>query len=189
MNEADRKNDGSCVVLIAAAPVALAQDRPGEPATQAVESIVTVRAVNPDDAHGHRGTPRRQARHPIQVPPEAHNLDGEVQPGNKFRVRYLESVAIDVLDPGTEANTGAVQIVGTRTQGCNAGRSDRECQASRGPQVEEVDYANRTVVVSGPQGKRQVQGGPGGQAPQTASTGYLIRVRYTEALALEMVQP
>jgi hypothetical protein len=55
--------------------------------------------------------------------------------------------------------------------------------------VEEVDYANRTVVVSGPQGKREFKVGPEVKRLNEVKPGDIIRVRYTEALALEMVQP
>ena len=55
--------------------------------------------------------------------------------------------------------------------------------------VEEVDYTNRTLVVSGPQGKRECRVGPEVKRLNEVKPGGLIRVRYTEALALQMVQP
>ena len=155
---------GLCVVLIAVAPVALAQDRPGAVATEAVESVVTVRAVNYETRMVTVERPDGKLA-TIQVPPEAHNLY-QVQPGNKFRVRYLESVAIDVLDPGTEANTGAVPNRGTRTQeGCNAGRSDRERQASCG-QSRGGRLCKPHRCRQWSPGQARVQGGSGGETPQ-----------------------
>jgi hypothetical protein len=55
--------------------------------------------------------------------------------------------------------------------------------------VEEIDYTNRTLVVSGPQGKREFRVGPEVKRLNEVKPGGLIRVRYTEALALQMVQP
>ena len=120
------------------------------------------------------------------MPPEAHNLY-QVQPGNKFRVRYLESVAIDVLDPGTEANTGAVQNRGTRTKGATPGGAIVKSGKSR-------SKSRRSTMQTAPScksspGQAGVEGGSGGQTPNRGKRGDMIRVRYTEALALEMVQP
>jgi len=177
---------GLCGVLIAVAPVALAQDRPGAVAAEAVESVVTVREVNYDTRMVTVERPDGTLA-TIQVPPEAHNLY-QVKPGAKFKVRYLESVAIDVLDPGTEADTGTVQIVERAPKGGTPGGAIVNVSQVT-VKVEEVDYTNRTLVVSGPQGKREFKVGPEVKRLNEVKPGDLIRVRYTEALALQMVQP
>src|SRR5262245_4616703 len=136
---------GAAAVL--AAPAALlAQDKPGLVAASAVETVVTVREV---DQQARTVTVEGEGGRlvTLKVPDEAQNLD-RVYAGAKFKVRYLESVAIAVVASSDEPSVGQADAVEMAPKGDTPGGVITRVTQVTGS-VEQIDYANRTVVVRG----------------------------------------
>jgi hypothetical protein len=96
------------ILSFALTPPVIAQEKASAIAAAAVESIVTVVDVDREKRIVTvRGPQGREVT--INVPPEAQNLD-QVQPGSRFKVRYLESVAVSIKKGGA-ASSSAGQAV------------------------------------------------------------------------------
>ena len=167
--------------------VASAQtDKPGAVLAGAVETVVTVRAVNYVGRTVTIETPGGE-RATIFVPPEAQNLD-QVYPGARFRVRYLESVAVYISPTGGQPEAVEHTEVQLAEKGATPGGvivNVRQLQA----RVEEIDYSARTVVLTGPEGNR-VKLTVDDEVKRFAEikSGDIVVVRYTEGLAMKMIK-
>jgi hypothetical protein len=162
------------------------QDKPGAVAAQAAEAVVTVREVNRDartvTIEGPEGNLVT-----IAVPPEAQNLD-QVHPGSQFRLRYLQSVAVFISPEGGEPAAGEASTMELAEKGATPGgviATVKQIQA----RVEQIDYATRNVVLTGPGGDRiEVVADERVKRLNEVKPGDLVVVRYTEALALKMIK-
>jgi hypothetical protein len=131
------------------APVGFAQDKPGAIVTEIAEAIVTVTAVDQQartvTVQGREGDPVT-----IKVPPQAQNLD-QVYPGARFRLRYLQSVAVFISPAGgtPSANVGASMELAPK--GANPEGIISEVVQVQA-RVDAIDYNERTVVLTGPEG-------------------------------------
>jgi hypothetical protein len=123
----------------------------------------------------------------VNVPPEAQNLD-QVHPGSKFRVNYLESVAVFISPTGGEAGAAAASVVELAEKGATPGGTIvnvRQVQA----RVDQIDYATRHVVLTGPEGNQvELTVDEAVQRLNEVKAGDIVVVRYTEALAMRMIQ-
>jgi hypothetical protein len=162
------------------------ESKPGVAAAQAVETVVTVidvdhqaRTVTLKGPEGRVVT--------MQVPPQAQNLD-QVHPGAKFRVRYLQSVAVYISGAGGEpsAQEGAtMQLAEKGATPAGAIATVRQVQA----RVDAIDYDTREVVLTGPAGQPiKVTVDPRVQRLNEVKQGDMVVVRYTEALAMKMIE-
>ena len=87
-------------ISLTAIAAAAERDTPGAVVADAVEEIVTVRAVNQEARTVTVEAPNGNIV-TIKVPPESQNLD-QVYAGAKFLVRYLQSVAVFISPTGGE---------------------------------------------------------------------------------------
>ena len=155
-------------------------------AAQATEEIVVVRAVD------------QQARSvtvegpggdlvTIRVPPQSQNLD-QVYPGARFRVRYLQSVAVFMSKSGDAPSSEEATAVEFAEKGATPGGvivDVRQIEA----RVDTVNYRDRTVVVSGPDGNQvKLSVDERVQDFDSVKAGDTVVVRYTEALAMTMIR-
>lgn len=167
--------------------VASAQaDKPGAVLAEAVETVVMVRAVNHVARTVTIETPSGELE-TIVVPPEAQNLD-QVYPGAKFRVRYLQSVAVYISPTGGQPGAGEGTAMELAEKGATPGGvivNVKQLQA----RVEEIDYSARTVVLTGPEGKRvKVAVDERVERFGEIQPGDIVVVRYTESLAMKMIK-
>lgn len=166
------------------AVAAHAQGKPGVVATEVVEALVDVSAV---DRAARTVTLKGPEGNEItlEVPDEAQNFD-QVQVGDRVLVRYVEETALFVSGAGGAA--GAVQgdLVALAPKGGTPGgavASVVEVSAT----VEALSYQERWADLRGPDGKLQrVKVPPGVKRFGEVKVGDLVVVRHTKALVLTL---
>jgi len=173
-----------CLGLIA--PVGFAEDKPGAIVTEVAETVVTVVAVDQEartvTVQGQEGDPVT-----IKVPPQAQNLD-QVHPGARFRLRYLQSVAVFVSPAGATptANVGASMELAPK--GANPEGIISEVVQIQA-RVDAIDYNERTVVLTGPEGNSvKLKVDESVKRLNEVNVGDFVVVGYTQALAYEMIR-
>jgi hypothetical protein len=174
-------------VFMALPAAALAQqDKPGAVAAQGQEIVVTVRDVDREQRIVTVERPDGKLV-TVNVPPQAQNLD-QVHPGSKFKVSYLEAVAVFISPTGGEAAAGAASVVELAEKGATPGGmivNVRQVQA----RVDEIDHATRRVRLTGPEGNQvELTVDEAVQRLNEVQAGDIVVVRYTEALAMRMIQ-
>lgn len=172
--------------LLLPAGVSAQADKPGAVMGEAVEVVVVVRAVDQEARKVVIETPDG-VRATIVVPPHAQNLD-QVSVGSRFRMRYLQSVAVLISPEGGEPSAAEVTEMQLAEKGATPGGAVvnvRQVQA----RVEEIDYATRTVVLTGPDGNRvKVTADESVRRLAEVKPGDMVVVRYTEGLAMQMIK-
>jgi hypothetical protein len=172
-------------ISLAAIAAAAERDTPGAVVADAVEEIVTVRAVNQEArtvtveaTNGNVVT--------IKVPPESQNLD-QVYAGAKFLVRYLQSIAIFISPTGGEPSADEGTAMQLAEKGATPGGvivTVKQVQA----RVDDINYDTRTVVLQGPEGdpvKLVVDDRV--KRFNEVKKGDIVVVRYTEAIGMKMI--
>ena len=117
-------------VLILPVGASAQADTPGAVVSEATETVVVVREINRETRKVTIETPSGE-RVIIVVPPEAQNLD-QVNVGSKFRMRYLQSVAVFISPTGGQPEAVEHTEVQLAEKGATPGRCRRECQADPG---------------------------------------------------------
>lgn len=162
-----------------------AQDKPGIVATDVVEEVVTVRAVNHVERTVTIAGPTGEET-TIKVPDQSQNLD-QVYAGARFRVVYAQSVVIAVVGEKSEPGAAMADKVELAPKGDIPGGvvvSVKEITA----RVEGIENASRTVSVRGPSGElRKYVVGPEVQRFDNIQVGDTVVLRYTEALGFKMI--
>lgn len=151
----------------------------------AVETVITVVEVDQDarvvtfmGPQGHLAT--------FNVPPEAQNLD-QVHPGARFKVRYVESVAVAITKGGA-ASSSTGRSMRLAPKGDIPGGMVVSLHQIAGV-VENIDYGSRVLSVRGPEGNLLVvTAGEDVQALEQIQTGDRISVEFTESLAMRMIK-
>jgi hypothetical protein len=120
----------------------------------------------------------------LMVPPEAQNLD-QVKPGQQYRMKYLESVAVEI-QKGGKASESAAQEMNLAPKGAKPGGVMVRTQQIAGV-VDAIDYSNRYIALRGPKGNvLSLKVADDVKLDQIAA-GDRIVLTHTEALAIEMV--
>ena len=165
--------------------VAAERDTPGAVVADAVEEIVTVRAVNQEARTVTVESPNGNIV-TIKVPPESQNLD-QVYAGAKFLVRYLQSIAVFISPTGGEPSADEGTAMQLAEKGATPGGvivTVKQVQA----RVDDINYDTRTVVLTGPEGdpvKLVVDDRV--QRFNEVKKGDIVVVRYTEAIGMKMI--
>ncbi|UCH46614.1 MAG: hypothetical protein JSU95_10850 [Betaproteobacteria bacterium] len=163
-----------------------AQSEPQVVFTEEVETVVTVRGVHHvnrtvtvEDPDGERVI--------IKVPDESQNLY-QIQPGDKFRVRFAQAVAVGLLSPGEEPSAGVGEAMQLAPKGATPGGvMVRVVQISG--KIVAIDYASRTIIVRGPAGNlREFVVSETVQRFENLMVGDVVGLQVTEALAMEMIK-
>lgn len=166
-------------------PPIFAQEKDRAIVASEIETIVTVIDI---DRPGRIVTVRTPEGRDLafNVPPEAQNLD-QVHPGSRFRVKYLESIAVSVRKGGS-ASGSASRTVQLAPKGDTPGGVVVNTRQIAGV-VESIDHGSRLVSLRGPEGRiliftvdDDVQG------LDIVQTGDTISVEYTESLAMRMMR-
>lgn len=147
-----------------------------------VEAMVTVVKI---DAKAFTATVRGPSgnTHMLNLPPESQNLD-RVKPGDVFKVKYIEAVAVAIRKGGA-ASQAEGQDVRLAAKGANPGGMVTRTR-ERTVVIDAVDYTNRYVAVRGTGGVAALKVADGVPLDQL-SAGDTVTITHTEALALEAV--
>ena len=121
----------------------------------------------------------------MTVPAEAQNLD-RVKPGDRFKVRYVEAVAVALQKGGAATASGLQTVELAPKGGTPGGRVVATKRASA--LVTEVDRAQRTIALQGPQKLSMTfKVADDVRSFDDIAVGDTIEVVYTEAFALQLV--
>ncbi len=170
----------------AASVAAQESSKPGGMVANEVEVIATVEAIDRDQRVVTLRGPQGRVVD-VKVPPEAQNLD-QVKVGDRFRVRYVEAVAIMVRPPGGGPSAGQSGTVRLAPKGETPGGVALQVQQITA-RVDAVDHAQRTVTLTGPQGRTMtLPVDPSVERFDQVKPGDEVVVAYTESLALSLVK-
>jgi len=177
------KRTAIAAVLSSFVVLAHAQIKDSALAVQETEAVVTVTKVDKETRtvtfrgpQGNLGT--------LTVPPESQNLD-QVKPGQRFRMKYMESVAVEIRKGGA-ASASASEQVKVAPKGAKPGGMMVRTQQIAGV-VDAIDYTNRYVALRGPKGNVLALKVADDVPLDKLSAGDRVAVTHTEALAVEMV--
>jgi hypothetical protein len=176
------------IILCAAlgASSAWSQDKPGAVTAAEVETVVTVRGVNQQERTVTVEGPEGDVV-TFKVPDESQNLD-QVYAGAKFKVRYLQAVAVGVVPEGGEPSAEAVETVEMAPKGATPGGIIARVTQITG-KVEGIDQDTRTLSVRGPSGElRRFAVSEDIENLDQLQVGDTVGLRVTEAMAMEMLQ-
>lgn len=174
----------SLVVVLALAGGASAQTtREKVVQAQPMEAVLTVtdidHAARTVTLRGPKGNERT-----IVVPPEAQNLD-QVQTGSRFKVRYLEEVAVAVSKGGGEPSASAGETVRLAPKGGTPGGAAVRTASISGV-IEAIDPAARTITLRGPKGGTRTLTAAEDVKLDGLAPGDQISLTYTQAIAMQM---
>ena len=150
---------------------------------QPMEGVVTVtdvdRAARTVTIRGPKGNDTV-----VAVPPEAQNLD-QVQVGSRFKVRFLEEVAVSVSAGGEPSAVAGSSVEMAPKGGTPGGTVAKVVQVSA--VVEAVDPASRQITLRGPLGNSRTMRVAEDVKLDAIKPGDSVTVAHTQALATHMI--
>lgn len=172
------------LAMLALPAGAMAQTKDAAVVVEEVEGIVTVIDVDREArtvlVRGPRGNEVEFA-----VPPEAQNLD-QVHPGSKFKVRYLQAVAVSINQGGV-ATSSSARSVEMAPKGDVPGGVISTVRQISGT-VETIDHDSRLVSLKGPEGRTLIFTVDAAvQGLEKVQTGDVVSVEYAESVAMRML--
>lgn len=168
-------------LLALSAPAGAQQLKDGAIAVNELEAVVTVVRVDQAERMVWIRGPQGGV-HKLKVPPEAQNLD-KVKQGDRFRMKYVQALAIGIRQGGAPADTQLREVKVAPKGGPSGGIVMRAQE--RAVVIDSIDYANRYVAVRGPAGSMALKVADD-VALDKLSAGDRVSVTYLEALAVEM---
>lgn len=178
--------------VLAAAAIALlstlttAAEKPKAAAVAVAETEAVVELVSVDRA-SRVVTVRGPAGNTLTftVPPEAQNLD-RVKPGDLFKMRYVEAMAL-ALSKGGKASASGGQTVALAPKGGTPGGAivnSKEIQTV----ITSLDRKTRTISVQGPlKNEMTLKVADEVRSFDEMAVGDTISLTYTEALVMQMI--
>jgi len=168
---------------LAAVPAVNAQIKDAAVAVAETEAVVTVTKVDPKARTvSFRGPKGGVAT--LTLPAESQNID-QVKPGQQYRMKYVESVAVEI-HKGGKPSAGASQKVKLAPKGAKPGGMVVNTRQASGV-IDAIDFTNRYVAIRGPQGNTVALKAADDVNLDALNAGDRIVVTYTEALAVEWV--
>jgi hypothetical protein len=168
---------------LAAVPVVNAQVKDAAIAVAETEAVVTVTKVDQKARTvTFRGPKGGVAT--LNIPPESQNLD-QVKPGQQYRMKYVEAVAVEIRKGGKPSAEASRQVK-VAAKGAKPGGMMVNTRQISGV-IDAIDFTNRYVAIRGPQGNTQAFKVADDVKLEALSAGDRIVVTHTEALAVEMV--
>jgi hypothetical protein len=170
------------ILLCAFSLPAGAQIKDAAVAVQENEAVVTVTKVDKEartvtfrGPRGNLGT--------LNVPRESQNFD-QVKPGQQYKMKYVEAVAVEIRAGGAPA-AAAAQDVTLNPKGSKPGGLVVRTVQLAGV-VDAVDYNERYIAVRGPKGNVLPLKVAENIDMKGVAAGDRITVTHTAALAIEM---
>ena len=178
-----KRTVAALVCSLALVPASQAQVKDSAVVVGETEAVVTVTKVDPKmRTVSFRGPKGGVAT--LTVPPEAQNLD-KVKPGQQYKMKYVESVAVAITKGGEPSASAAEQVKVAPKGGKPGGMIVRAVQISG--VVDAIDYTSRYIAVRGPKGNVLPLKVADDVPLEQLSAGDRISLSYTEALAIDMV--
>ena len=170
-------------LLCAVSLPAFAQVKDAAVAVQESEAVVTVTKVDKEartvqfrGPRGNLGT--------LSVPKESQNFD-LVKPGQQYKMKYVEAVAVDIRKGGSPS-AAAARDMKLNPKGKPGGIVVQTVQLAG--VIDAVDYKERYVAVRGPKGNVVPLKVADDINMEPLAAGDRITVTHTSALAIEMVE-
>lgn len=171
------------LLSLALGSTAQAQVKDSAVVVEEIEAVVTVTKVDKEARKvTFRGPKGGVAT--LTVPKEAQNLD-QVKPGQQYKLKYVESVAVDIRKGGKPAAAASEEIK-LAPKGAKPGGAIVRTVHLAGV-IDAVDFTHRYVAVRGPKGNTVSLKVADNVPLDQLSAGDRISVTHTEALAIEMV--
>ena len=169
-------------LLAFSVPAAAQSPKDSAMAVEQTEAVVTVVSV---DAKKRTVTIRGPKGNvaTLNVPPEAQNLD-KVKAGERFRMKYIEAVAVGIRKGGEPAAEDKRDVKVAPKGGTPGGMVVRT--QTRSVVVDAIDYSNRYIAVRGTTGQTLALKVAEGVPLEQLSAGDRITVIHTQALAVEL---
>ena len=120
----------------------------------------------------------------LNVPPQAQNLD-QVKQGSRFKVKYVEALALGIRKGGEPAAVAAEEVTLAPKGGTPGGVAVRTAHLAG--VIDAIDYANRDIAVRGPKGNIVALKVAEDVKLDELAVGDRIGLTYTQALAMEMI--
>jgi hypothetical protein len=168
---------------LAFAPGLQAQVKERAVALEQTEAVVTVTKVDREARTVTFRGPKGGVATLI-IPAQAQNLD-KVKPGQQYRMKYLEAVALEIRKGGAPSAAAGEQVK-VAPKGATPGGIIVTTQQIAGV-VDAIDYTSRYLSVRGPKGNVVALKVADDVAIDQLSAGDRISITHTEALAVEMV--
>lgn len=171
----------ACLVALAAPAVAQSV-KDGAIAVRQSEGVVTVLEVDVQKRSVTIRSPDGSMK-TLQVPPQAQNLD-RVKKGDRFRVRYVEAVAVGIRKGGEPAASDK-EDVRVAPKGADPGGVIVRTQ-ERAFVVDAIDAKNRSIAAHGSDGAVQAFAVADDVPLEQLAVGDRVAIRHTEAFALQL---
>ena len=168
--------------LALAAPAGAQSLKDGAMAMDQTEAVVTVVGVDQNNRTVTIRGPKGGVA-TLNVPPEAQNLD-KVKAGDRFKMKYIEAVAVGVSKGGEPAQSEARDVKVSPKGGTPGGMVVRTQKLSA--VIDAVDYTNRYIAVRGTSGQTLALKVADEVPLQQLSAGDRISVVYTQAIIAQM---
>jgi hypothetical protein len=163
---------------------AMAQVKDAAVAVQETDAVVTVTKVDKEartvtfrGPRGHLGT--------LEVPKESQNF-GQVKVGQKYKMKYVEAVAVAISKGGAPSAAQARDVTLNPKGAKPGGMVVRTVQLAG--VIDAIDYTERYIAVRGPKGNVVPLKVAGDVSMDPLAAGDRITVTHTAALAIEMVE-
>ena len=172
------------LLLALAAPVGAQQLKDGAMAVDQTEAVVTVMAV--DLAHkrvtirGPKGNVET-----LDVPQESQNLD-KVKPGDRFKLKYIEAVAVGISKGGAPEHSEARDVKVSPKGGTPGGMIVHT--QKRSVMIDAVDYKTRYIAVRGANAQTLAMKVADDVPLEQLSAGDRVSIVYTQAVVAEMIE-
>ncbi|MBV9190159.1 MAG: hypothetical protein JO292_00980 [Betaproteobacteria bacterium] len=171
-------------LLALAAPASAQQLKDGAMAMEQSEAVVTILVVDvPNKRVVVRG-PRGNVEE-LQVPEESQNL-GKVKQGDRFKLRYIEAVAVSISKGGAPEESESRDVQVSPKGGTPGGMITRT--QKRAVMIDAVDYKGRYIAVRGPTGQTMSLKVAEDVPIEALNAGDRVSMVYTQAVVAEMVE-
>ena len=158
-------------------------DTPKVVKQRAAEMTATVTAIDLPKRLVTLKGPKGETR-TITVGPEARNLD-QVKVGDLVTVKYYESLAVEVIKPGTAAGAGeSSAIVRSKPGEMPGGMAAR--QVTTTATITAIDKKKNTLTLKGPEGNTVIAQVEDPKNLKKVKVGDELMITYTEALAISV---
>jgi Cu/Ag efflux protein CusF len=177
---------GMAAVLLAFASFCTAGEKPGG----AVEDLLVVTSiVEKVDLKTRevslRGEDNRLET--IKVGPDARNLE-QLKVGDRVTLKYYQALAIFIAPPGEQPSRSETSDVQRAPVGSKpGGRATNVVEATA--KIEALDLQKRTATIRGPRGNVHTLKVGDEVRLDKVQVGDLVKVRYTEAVAVSVDKP
>jgi len=173
----------ACMLAIAA-PAGAQQLKDGAMAVDQNEAVVTVVAVDQAKRTVTIRGPMGNVT-TLDVPPESQNLD-KVKPGDRFKMRYIEAVAVGISQGGQPDQSETRDVKMSPKGGTPGGMVVRT--QKRSVMIDAVDYKTRYIAVRGTSGQTLAMKVADDVQIEGLTAGDRVTIVYTQAVVAEMIE-